>query len=96
MEVNSRTKQTNWFLLSTTIHQNKIAVGSHDLVMDRPESQVSKLIHGTIQGMDMRLVLRYFKYRIENDKLVYDIAKKTIQMSDSDMYDIELQFNKKV
>ena len=67
-----------------------------DLVQDAPESHVAHMLSGKIQQLDMRLVLRYKEYRIERGKLAHSVERKVLELDHSGLYDILLQFNKRV
>ena len=84
-------------ILSKTILEDKLSTGFRDLVMGEPSSHVSNLLNGKIQAMDTRLVLRYKDYRVDDDgKLRFDVKHKLIDFTNDGMYDIVLQFNKRV
>ena len=91
------TQQSNGYMLTKTILQNTIGSGLIDLVQDAPESHVTHLLAGRIRQLDMRLILRYKNHYLdENNHLSHTIERKVQTLDTTGLYDILLQFNKRV
>ena len=95
-DVQTRAKQKDGFLLTETLIDDKLHGGKIDLVRGQPSTHVSQLLNGRIQALDMRVVLRYKEYYLENGKIKFNIARRTIDMGEFGFYDTLLQFNKRV
>jgi hypothetical protein len=89
-------EQKGGVILSKAILSDKVGCGVVDLVMGKPAAHTAQLLNGKIQSLDMRLVLRYKDYYIENTYLRYRIADKILEFNDYGLYDILIQFNKKI
>jgi hypothetical protein len=92
----SKAQQSGGVLLTKTVLEDKLGAGVIDLVQNAPESHVAHMLSGKIQQLDMRLVLRYKEYRIERGKLAHSVERKVLELDHSGLYDILLQFNKRV
>jgi hypothetical protein len=90
------TEQRGGVILSKSILSDRIGSGMVDLVQGKPTSHTAQLLNGKIQVLDMRLVLRYKDYYFQNNNLQYNVLHKTLELEDAGLYDILLQFNKKV
>ena len=75
---------------------DKLSTGFTDLVANQPGTHTAQLKNGSIQELDVRIVLRYKNFQIINNILTYSIGYKTIEMGDDGVYDLLLSFNKKV
>ena len=95
-DVQTRAKQKDGLLLTETLIDDKLHGGKIDLVRGQPSTHVSQLLNGRIQALDMRVVLRYKEYYLENGKIKFNIARRTIDMGEFGFYDTLLQFNKRV
>ena len=82
--------------MTKSIIQDSLATGYTDLVKAQPSVHASQLLNGKIQAFDIRLVLRYKVFRIENKILKHTIARKTIDMDENSSYELLLSFNKRV
>lgn len=90
-------QQSNGYVVTKTVLQNTIDSGFIDLVQDAPESHVSQLLSGEIRQLNMRLVLRYKNYFVGvGGHLAHTVERKIIEMDPSGLYDLLLQFNKRV
>ena len=90
------TQQRGGVILTKSIIQDSLATGYTDLVKAQPSVHASQLLNGKIQAFDIRLVLRYKVFRIENKILKHTIARKTIEMDANSSYELLLSFNKRV
>jgi hypothetical protein len=89
-------EQKGGVILSKAILSDKVGCGVVDLVMGKPAAHTAQLLNGKIQSLDMRLVLRYKDYYFQNQYLKYRVADKILEFDDYGLYDILLQFNKKI
>ena len=96
ISVEAKIQQKGGVLLTKNVFQDKLNTGFQDLVNDRPGSHAAKLMNGKIQELDVRLVKRYKKYRVENDKLKFEIMHDPFELEDHGQYDVLLSFNKRV
>ena len=53
-------------------------------------------MNGKIQELDIRLVKRYKKFRVENEKLKFEIMHDPFELEEHGQYDVLLSFNKRV
>lgn len=95
-DVQTRAKQKDGLLLTEALIDDKLHGGKIDLVRGEPSSHVSQLLNGKIQALDLRVILRYKEYYLENGKIKFNIARRTLDMGDHGFYDLLLQFNKRV
>jgi hypothetical protein len=94
--IQTRVQQRKGVVLSKAIIEDTLALGIHDLVKNAPEAHTTQLHPGKIQALDSRLLFRYRSFSITNDTLRSEIKTKIFSMEPSGLYDILLEFNKKV
>ena len=94
--IHTRTKQKDGLLLTEALIEDQLQGGMVDLVRGAPSSHVSQLLNGSIQALDLRVILRYKEYYFENDNVRFNIARRPVDMGDYGFYDLLLQFNKRV
>jgi hypothetical protein len=94
--IETRAQQRKGVVLSKAIIQDTLALGIHDLVQNTPEAHTTQLLPGKIQVLDSRLLYRYRSYSLVNDTLESEIKTKIFSMQKYGVYDILLEFNKKV
>jgi hypothetical protein len=93
----SITQQKGGVILSKSILSDKISSGVVDLILGKPSAHTAQLLNGKIQAMDIRLILRYKEYYIDNyNSLKFRVIHKTLELDKQGFYDILIQFNKKV
>ena len=95
-DVKTQAKQKDGLLLTETLIDDKLHGGQIDLVRGQPSSHVSQLLNGQIQALDLRVILRYKEFYLENDNIKFNIARRPLDMGDFGFYDLLLQFNKRV
>ena len=96
VSVENKTQQRGGNILTKSILHDRLSTGFVDLVQNQPTSHISQLLNGTIQELDLRMVLRYKEYTVENNELHFTIERKTIELEEDEMYDLLLSFNKRV
>ena len=94
--IHTRTKQKDGLLLTEALIEDQLQGGMVDLVRGAPSSHVSQLLNGSIQALDLRIILRYKEYYFDNDNVRFNIARQQVDMGDYGFYDLLLQFNKRV
>jgi hypothetical protein len=94
--IETRVQQRKGVVLSKAVIQDTLALGVHDLVRNTPEAHTTQLLPGKIQVLDSRLVFRYRSYSILNGTLKSEIKSRIFSMDEHGVYDILLEFNKKV
>ena len=95
--VQTRTKQKDGLLLTEALIEDQLQGGIIDLVRGEPSSHISQLLNGAIQALDLRVVLRYKEYYLDNGgNIKFNIARRSLDMGDHGFYDLLLQFNKRV
>jgi hypothetical protein len=95
-QLESIVEQKGGVILSKSILSDTISAGVVDLVLGKPAAHTAQLLNGKIQAMDLRLILRYKDYFVENSHLKFKVGHKTLELDEFGFYDILLQFNKKV
>ena len=94
--VEGRTQQKGGHILTKSIIHDKLSAGFTDLVHNQPSSHTAQLLNGKIQEMDLRLMLRYKKFSVVDDRLKFTIERVPMELDDSGVYDLLLAFNKRV
>ena len=94
--IHTRTKQKDGLLLTEALIEDQLQGGMVDLVRGAPSSHVSQLLNGSIQALDLRVILRYKEYYFDNNNVRFNIARRPVDMGDYGFYDLLLQFNKRV
>ena len=95
-QLESIVEQKGGVILSKSILSDTISAGVVDLVLGKPAAHTAQLLNGKIQAMDLRLILRYKDYFVENSHLKFKVAHKTLQLDEFGFYDILVQLNKNV
>ena len=94
--VKARTVQKQGVILTRGLFTDTLGSGMTDLVSD-PSAHTAQLLNGKIQEMNVRLLLRYKKYKISaTGDLEFTIEHQQIELDETGLYDILLQFNKNV
>jgi hypothetical protein len=91
----AKTVQKQGVILTRGVFNDSLSCGITDLV-SQPSAHTTQLLNGKIQEMNVRLLLRYKKYSISAGELAFTIEHKHIELDDTGLYDILLQFNKNV
>ena len=94
--VEGRTQQKGGHILTKSIIHDKLSAGFTDLVHNQPSSHTAQLLNGKIQEMDLRLMLRYKKFSVVDERLKFTIERVPMELDDSGVYDLLLAFNKRV
>jgi hypothetical protein len=89
-------EQKGGVILSKSILSDRLSSGVVDLVLGKPAAHTAQLLNGKIQSLDMRLVLRYKEFYLENKSLKFKVQHKVLQLDEHGLYDILIQFNKKL
>lgn len=96
-ELETIIEQRGGVILTKSILQDTLALGCVDLVRGQPQTHTAMLLNGKIQALDLRLVLRYKEYFIDNaEHLAFSIKHKTHELDEHGFYDILLHFIKKL
>ena len=94
--VQAITVQKQGVILTRGVFTDTLSSGISNLVTD-PTAHTAQLLNGKIQEMNVRLLLRYKKYTIsETGNLEFTIEHQQIELDETGLYDILLQFNKLV
>ena len=96
IRVDTIAQQRGGFLLTKSMISDKLNAGFTDLVAGSPGTHTAQLKNGSIQELDVRLILRYKKFEIINEILTYAIQRETLEMDPDGLYDMLLSFNKRV
>jgi hypothetical protein len=94
-KIKCRTVQKQGVILTRGVFDDYLSLGISDLVTT-PTAHTAQLMNGPIQEMNVRLLLRYKKFMISSGFLNFTIEHKQIELDDTGLYDILLQFNKNV
>ena len=94
--VKCRTVQKQGVILTRGVFNDDLSLGMSNLVSDVPSAHTAQMLNGVIQEMNVRLLLRYKKFDLSTDTLTFTIEHKEIEMDETGLYDILLQFNKNV
>jgi hypothetical protein len=95
--LNVTTQQRQGVILSKSLLQDELSSGAVDLVRGFPQTHTAQLLNGKIQAMDLRLVLRYKTFYINQaGNLNYTIESKTMKFQKHSFFDILLHFIKKL
>jgi hypothetical protein len=94
--VQAKTVQKQGVILTRGVFDDTLGIGMTNLVSDT-SAHTAQLLNGKIQEMNVRLLLRYKKYKISaTGNLEFTIEHKQIELDETGLYDILLQFNKNV
>jgi hypothetical protein len=94
--IQTRTVQKQGVILTRGVFNDNLSCGITNLVSD-PTAHTAQLLNGQIQEMNVRLLLRYKKYTISGTgDLEFTIEHQQIELDETGLYDILLQFNKNV
>ena len=95
-EVETITQQRGGVILTKAILQDKLSTGLVDLVANKPAAHTAQLLNGKIQSLDMRLIHRYKDFYMDGSVLKFEIRHENFDIGDNGLYEILLEFNKKV
>jgi hypothetical protein len=96
-KVYCRNVQKQGVMLTRGVFSDSLSLGMTNLVFQAPTAHTGQLMNGIIQEMNIRLLLRYKKYGISTTgDLPFTIEHKQIEMDETGLYDILIQFNKNV
>jgi hypothetical protein len=94
-KIKCRTVQKQGVILTRGVFDDYLSLGISNLVTT-PTAHTAQLMNGPIQEMNVRLLLRYKKFIISSGVFSFTIEHKQIELDDTGLYDILLQFNKNV